>query len=401
MGLFCVYRPQQNSSQNSSKTLPFTLLLKPANAGKKTVKSRPLCGAKISGPIPHKNIQFPGGTHAMNLSPFKRRACISLLLGASLYLAACGGGGGGDERPPYVPPPAPVEADARPLGSVPEPSYPDEPLRLAAFQRLQQIRLDAGLGVLKQVASLDKAAQDHSRYQVLNSVVSHEEIRDKAGFTWTNAPGRMNHAGYPTEQEGATEVTTGAYGAIGAVNTQLALNLINTLMTGPYHREAILSAMYTDVGVGIFSQGESINLTIDMAKTKANGNTQGAPNNQVIIWPPDKSTGNPTNLVGVESMQGKPTLGPERGYAPSVQTNEQFRVIPNIIKFELRGPGGALVDTEIVDSGTLIAALPRKHLEKNTTYSVVFEGEMLNTYNGKRTAAQKSWTFTTGDKLEY
>jgi hypothetical protein len=36
----------------------------------------------------------------MNLSPFKRRACISLLLGASLFLAACGGGGGGDERPP-------------------------------------------------------------------------------------------------------------------------------------------------------------------------------------------------------------------------------------------------------------------------------------------------------------
>jgi hypothetical protein len=34
MGLFCVYVPQQNSSKNSSKTLPFTLLLNPANAGK-------------------------------------------------------------------------------------------------------------------------------------------------------------------------------------------------------------------------------------------------------------------------------------------------------------------------------------------------------------------------------
>jgi hypothetical protein len=93
----------------------------------------------------------------MNLSPFKRRACISLLLGASLFLAACGGdggGGGGDERPPYLPPPAPVEAAARPLGSVPEPSYLEEPLRLAAFLRLQQICLDAGLGVLKQVTSL-------------------------------------------------------------------------------------------------------------------------------------------------------------------------------------------------------------------------------------------------------
>jgi uncharacterized protein YkwD len=337
----------------------------------------------------------------MNLSPFKRRACISLLLGASLFLAACGGGGGGDERPPYVPPPAPVEAAARPLGSVPEPSYPEEPLRLAAFQRLQQIRLDAGLGVLKQVASLDKAAQDHSRYQVLNSVVSHEEIRDKAGFTWTNASGRMNQAGYPTEQEGTTEVTTTFSNISGPITPALGAKLVDDLMGGPYHREAMLTAMYTDIGVGVHIQGTSVNLNMDIAKTQANNNTQGAPNNQVIIWPPDKSTGIQTNIGTPDAMQGKPTLPAERGYAPSVQTNFQFRVIPNIIKFELRGPGGALVDTEIVDSGTLIAALPRRHLEKNTTYSVVFEGEMLNTYNGKRTAAQKSWTFTTGDKLDY
>jgi uncharacterized protein YkwD len=337
----------------------------------------------------------------MHFPCFKPSSRLALWLTASLLLASCGGSNDSNSSAPYTPPPAPVEAPARPLGSVPEPTYPNEPLRLAAFQRLQTIRLDAGLGVFKQTTPLDTAAQNHSRYQVLNSVVSHEEISGKPGFTWTNAPGRMNTAGYPTEQEGTTEVTTGAYGAIGAVTPQLAVNLVNTLMTGPYHREAILSAMYTDAGVGVFSQGESINLNIDIAKTQANNNTQGAPNNPLIIWPPDKSSGHPTNLVGVESMKGKPTLGPERGYAPSVQTNEQFRVIPTIIKFELRGPDGALVDTELVFAGTLWAALPRKHLEKNTTYSVLFEGVMMDVYNGKETVAQKSWTFTTGDKLEY
>jgi uncharacterized protein YkwD len=341
----------------------------------------------------------------MNARSFKSMGLVAALVVSGLVGVGCGGGGGTSAvLPPYTAPP--VEPAARVLGSVPEPSYPAEPLRLAAFRRLQQIRVDAGVGVLKQHPSLDKAAQDHSKYQVINKISSHDEVSGNPGFTWEKSFARMNSAGYPTEQEGTTEVTIGPAYLPDVTQPELAAKLVDGLLSGPYHREAMLAAKFTDVGIGVYTQNDGINLNIDMAKTNANNNTQGAPNTPLIIWPPDKSTGLPTNLAGEEGAKGKPTLGPERGYPASVQTDDGFRSIMKVVKFELRGPDGALVDTELIRYGTLYAALPRKHLQTNTTYSVVFEGEIdevnLSRYDPLNNQIRtKTWTFTTGQKLEY
>jgi uncharacterized protein YkwD len=88
-------------------------------------------------------------------------------------LAGCGGGGeGGGGAPVYDP--APTPAERGPVLTVPAAKY-DDALRAAAFNRINKHRQDAGIGLYKQVASLDEAAQRHSKYLVANSASGHDE----------------------------------------------------------------------------------------------------------------------------------------------------------------------------------------------------------------------------------
>ena len=111
---------------------------------------------------------------------------------ASATLSACGGGGGGAPEPPPPPAPTPVPTPSpAPTGpmaaqmTVPTPVGYDAD-RLAAFNRLNEIRLSAGLGMLAQSTRMDQAAQAHAEWMVANDSFTHEEVVGTVDFTGVN-----------------------------------------------------------------------------------------------------------------------------------------------------------------------------------------------------------------------
>ena len=66
--------------------------------------------------------------------------------------------------------------------SVPDPVGYDAD-RLAAFNRLNEIRLSAGLGMLAQQPLMDRAAQAHADWEIANDVFGHVEQAGTMGFT--------------------------------------------------------------------------------------------------------------------------------------------------------------------------------------------------------------------------
>jgi uncharacterized protein YkwD len=336
----------------------------------------------------------------MNALLSQHTALPRCLIGAFLcaaWLAGCGGGGG-DSTPVPTPSGPTVESAARDAASVPPGVY-DDPLRTAAFDRLNQVRAQAGIGVLAQLKqSLDKSAQAHSDYQVRNKVSSHDEVAGKPGFTAEKLAQRIYFFGYPGSGGELAEVSTTFTDITTPADALLAQKLVDDLMSGPYHRAGMLDPELTEVGVGVSKQGNWVNLNINMAWSRTN--TQGAPNNLLINWPPDGSTNIPID-IGITEAGGKngPDIPAGRGYAASVQTNCSLRDASKISRFEMRDFAGNLVQTQPISTGCFEAILPLQPLIKNTTYSVVFEGSLIQVYDGKETAVQKSWSFTTGDKI--
>ena len=81
-------------------------------------------------------------------------------------------------RRPSPTPPAPIAAQL----TVPTPVGYDAD-RLAAFNRLNEIRLSAGLGMVAQNAAMDQAAQAHAEWMIANDSFTHEESAGTPGFT--------------------------------------------------------------------------------------------------------------------------------------------------------------------------------------------------------------------------
>jgi uncharacterized protein YkwD len=334
----------------------------------------------------------------MNTLPSKKTALLASLF-VSAVLSACGGGSG-DSAPPFEVSGPTIEPPARSAASVPPGVY-DDALRAAAFTRLRQVRAAAGIGVLAQLKdSLDLSAQAHSDYQVRNKVSSHDEVPGQPGYTATKLAQRIFFFGYPGTNGELSEVTTTFTDITTPADALLAQKLVDDLMSGPYHRAGMLDPEFTEVGVGVSRQDKWINLNINMARSKIN--TQGAPNTLLINWPPDGSTNIPID-IGTPEGGGKsrPDIPAGRGYAASVQTNCSLRGIYKITKFEMRDAAGNLVETQPVSTGCFESILPLKALAKEATYSVVFEGVISEVYDGKDSAIQKYWSFTTGSQIVY
>jgi hypothetical protein len=206
-------------------------------------------------------------------------------------------------------------------------------------------------------------------------------------------------------------------------------------MGAPFHRSDLLRPKFGDVGIG-FSQNDTRgNLTIDFAQTAAN--TQGAPGNpqNLIIWPYRDMTDVPTAMLGETPDPIAENAGAPAGYAASVQVNSAVWRSLGITKFEMRESAtGALVNTKLLanpgfaedpalaplmgqtvssgyyDRNSFTAIIPKAPLKRNTKYSVEFVGQVaqLSTpdYAGRSektffTDVRQTWSFTTGDKLDY
>jgi uncharacterized protein YkwD len=388
----------------------------------------------------------------MNHQRSKPWTLILALTTAAVLTTACGGSS--DSPPaPRPAPGAPQELIARPEAqrstvNPTQATYANPELK-AAFDRLNEIRLRAGVGALAQNTFVDKAAQLHSEYMSFNNLITHEEMSGDPGFHGITVSARINAAGY-ADLARSTEVISSSPLTISPRPTPA--QSVDGLIGAPFHRGGMLQPDYADVGIGITSGATYKNLTIDFAHTDAN--IQGAPDNDIIqdhliLWPPSGMTDMPTAMLCEEPNPIKENgnlsfcgYRKPAGYPASVQVNHSaWRSIAKIVQFEMRErASGTLIDTKLLaasshaedsalavlmgkaeyripdayyDGNSFAAILPKAPLKRNTEYEVIFVGGVFegrvyslsdsNPVTGPYYYPQvrKVWSFTTGDKLDY
>ncbi len=349
------------------------------------------------------------------LGPLARDAARGRSLGALFALAAglalvgvlgaCSGGGGGDAPgPPPAPPPAPTPSPSpsAPIAAqltVPTPVGYDAD-RLAAFNRLNEIRLSAGLGMLAQNVLMDQAAQAHADWMIANNSFTHEEQEGTPGFTGVDWPHREEVIGYVPV--GGDEVIAGSSrGAAG----------VDALVNAVYHRAGMLAFEPVDVGIG-WSGGTaasvSMPLVIDFTRpgldaTRGLGQAAQASINGVAVWPNDGALNVPLGL-GSESPDPVPSQNVLTLGTPASITVDETKTI-SVLSFVLtNGATGVVVSTQLLTSQSdpnflvprsYVAAIPLSLLAPNTTYRVVFSGSTVQSLTGIHEVITRTWSFTT------
>ncbi|MFL6677283.1 MAG: CAP domain-containing protein [Burkholderiaceae bacterium] len=272
--------------------------------------------------------------------------------------------------------------------------------RLAAFNRLNEIRLSAGLGMVAQNALLDQAAQAHADWMIANDAFVHEEAQGTTGFTGAHFWDRDEALGY-VPIGGWEEMSAGSDGSL-EIDA-----LVNTL----YHRIGIISFEPVDVGVGRSTAsvaGFSVPLVIDITRPGTDavrGVGQAAqPSIQgVAIWPLNNAHGVPTRL-GYESPNPTPdrdvmTLG-----TPVSVTVDRLQTI-QVSSFSIEKMAtGTVIPTVFLASqndpnslipASFVAVVPLAPLDVGTTYRVSFTGTAIAFPSGSVVNIDRTWSFTT------
>lgn len=201
----------------------------------------------------------------------QRTVLTAACLWVALALGACGGGSSGTDtvavnrytascgdgstrtsaigladaqaQCPAAVPPASFTA----IVSSPQPStYPAGAEQKAAFDLLNQERLACGFGTLAQNAALDTAALNHSLYQFINNVSTHEE--DKVlypnGFTGHTVLDRVWYAGYgppATIRQAAEDFAEGTRASAAASTVGDGTFFTRALLSAPVHLASMMS----------------------------------------------------------------------------------------------------------------------------------------------------------------
>jgi hypothetical protein len=338
----------------------------------------------------------------------RRRVLATLfraVAGAALASALHGcGGGGAAESPPPAPTPAPSPAPSGPIAAqmtVPTPvGYDAE--RLAAFNRLNEIRLSAGLGMVAQSIAMDQAAQAHADWMVANDVFSHEEQVGSPGFVAVDWWLRDEVFGYTPV--GGEEVIVGS--SLGAAG-------VDVLINGVYHRAGMLAFEPVDVGVGR-SDGVSSHvatpLVIDLTRPGADpvrglGQAAQVSIDGLAIWPLDHAMDVPTRL-GLESPNPIPDQDVLSLGTPLSVTVDRLKTL-GVQSFVLTDTATGLAvptrlltnlnDPNFLIQPSFVAAIPLAVLRPSTTYTVTFSGTSTS-LQGNSTQIGRNWSFTTADR---
>jgi uncharacterized protein YkwD len=332
------------------------------------------------------------------------RALFSLAAASALTgaLVACGGGGDAAPAPVPAPVPTPSPTPSTPIAAqltVPTPvGYDAE--RLAAFNRLNAIRLSAGLGMVAQNTMMDRAAQAHAEWMVANDSFTHAEAVGTPGFTGENYSRREQHFGYVPA--GGGEVM--AQGVSGEEGVDLLVNMA-------YHRSLILAFEPVDVGIGWSGNRAADVLTplvIDAAvpgtdTVRGLGQSAQPSIKGVAIWPLDGATNVPL-LLGNEIPNPVPTQAILTLGTPVSIAVEELKTIL-VTQFKLtNGVTGEDVQTQILTSQndpnslvppSFVAAVPLAPLAPNTTYRVAFAGSTVRFPDGVAESVSRTWSFRT------
>lgn len=313
----------------------------------------------------------------------------------AVLLTACGGGGGGDSGGASTPAPVSNTPAGAVTGTAPTlasttgaPALTGD-IATDGFNWFNFRRAQAGLPALARNSLIDLAALNHSRYQQVNGVISHDEVAGNPGFTGTNVLNRLTAAGYQFNRSASL-----AYGEVIAGGSGLnGFGLAENLITGIYHRFAVFEPVFKEAGAGnaVAPNGYAY-LTSDL--TANNGFGPGLGRGRVVVYPFASQTGVSTWFPSNEEVPDPVPNQDVVGYPISVHADITAKLVVN--SFTVRPRGGSDLAVRLLTAATdtdtptsAAAIIPLAVLAAGTVYDVTFTG----TADG--TTASRSWSFTT------
>jgi uncharacterized protein YkwD len=317
--------------------------------------------------------------YAMARLPRLVSSIVSVL--AAAILAGCGGGGDNGPQPAVA---APAQ-----ISLAQEPNAPQLTGNIATdgFNWFNYRRQQMGLAAVERNSILDTAAQNHSDYQKLNGVITHDEIPGKPGFTGATTANRLSAAGNVFNQ------SRYAYGeVISATGDTSGFDAADGLITAIYHRFVIFEPAFRQAGAGVGSVPNGYTyFTVDFA---ANGLGPGVGPGRFVNYPFANQQHVPVVFFSKrETPDPVPDLN-EVGYPVSIHAD--ITAVVDVQSFTLTTRGGAPLPVRLLSHATdantrssAAAIIPVNVLAANTTYDVRFIG----TIDGA--AVSRSWSFTT------
>lgn len=307
-----------------------------------------------------------------------------------LILAACGGGGsdGGSSSTTSQPASSATQEPGAPQATG---STATDGLNWFNFRRRQ-----LGLAEFARNARIDAAGQNHSNYQKINNVITHEEDPSKQGFTGVTTTDRLNAAGYLLPPNNY------AYGeVISSTSDSSGFHAAEDLIAAIYHRFLVFEPMFKESGAGAATV--SGGLTYFTADFAAIGLDSGLARGEVLVYPFSGQQRVPTNFFS-DNESPDPVPGRnEVGYPISVHANIISKLA--VDGFTVNPRGGAALPTQLltgtvnpkvpnqpVDTHTPTSAaaiIPLQPLTAATTYDVQFAGSVDGI------PVSRSWSFTT------
>lgn len=292
------------------------------------------------------------------------------------------------------------------------------------YQKLQQVRRQAGMVWFKTNPELQAGAQGHADYLSNNNITGHIQSNDPqfVGFTGVTAPDRATNAGYLSRIV-SENVSAGQNDIFGS---------IDSLMSAIYHRFAFLNAEYDEVGIGfkvnnnnppranyVYNMGNHLLKAACVTEEPITGaffnnickdstritqttydaalNRLKARNPEVIVWPADGANDIPPAFFE-ESPDPLPDFSVS-GYPISIEFNDFY--VNNLVlnSFKLfNSQGIEITNTRLLTKSTdpaqrlsdkQFALFPLQRLDWNSLYQVVVE------YQNNGQTKTKQWSFKT------
>ena len=316
----------------------------------------------------------------MIVSSLRWKYWITALLSAAL-LSACGGGDSGDKTSLNT------STQAGQLTQEPGAPVLSNNIATDGFNWINYRRSQVGLTPLVRNSLIDTAALGHSNYLNSNSVVVHNQIKGKPGFTGATLYDRLTASGY-----GVTSV----WGeVIAGVASNSGFYMAENLITAVYHRFLIFEPIFKEGGAGaaVNNSGYAY-FTTDLAGNSRYG--PGLPTGQIVSYP---FSGQTKVATSFSSNEEEPDPVPNQdvvGYPISVHANFDATLSVSAFTVRQRGAGADLTvrllskETDAVNTSRSVAAIiPLAPLLAATTYEVSFIGKV----NGADVT--RSWSFTT------
>ena len=316
----------------------------------------------------------------MIVSSLRWKYWITALLSAAL-LSACGGGDSGDKTSLNT------STQAGQLTQEPGAPVLSNNIATDGFNWINYRRSQVGLTPLVRNSLIDNAALGHSNYLNSNSVVVHNQIKGKPGFTGATLYDRLTASGY-----GVTSV----WGeVIAGVASNSGFYMAENLITAVYHRFLIFEPIFKEGGAGaaVNNSGYAY-FTTDLAGNSRYG--PGLPAGQIVSYP---FSGQTKVATSFSSNEEEPDPVPNQdvvGYPISVHANFDATLSVTAFTVRQRGAGADLTvrllskETDAVNTSRSVAAIiPLAPLLAATTYDVSFIGKV----NGADVT--RSWSFTT------